>query len=225
MKSVVLLSGGIDSTTALALASEQGSVLAVSFDYGQKHIKELDAAEVIAAHYNARWQHVTLPSWLFSGSAITSGGPEVPTGTYEEVQGTKDGPISTYVPFRNGQLLSAATALAVKNEANMVWFAAHASDAARWAYPDCSPKFIRAISDAIHIGTDYKVSLIAPFSDLEKWQVVRIGTDKQVPYGLTWSCYKGLEVHCGVCPTCQERRSAFTKAGANDPTTYGRSTQ
>lgn len=223
-KAVVLLSGGVDSSTVLYMAKGEHEILAVGFDYGQKHfLSESNAAYRVSELAQVPYVRKRLNPSLFTGSALTSDGVEVPSGTYDEAQAGRDGPISTYVPFRNGQLISAAAAIAVQNGASWVFFAAHASDYHRWAYPDCSPSFVKALGTAIEIGTDGKVKLAAPIIGMTKDQVVAFGSKLGVPYHLTWSCYRGETMHCGVCPTCNERKSAFQKAGIQDPTEYAAS--
>lgn len=225
-KAVVLLSGGIDSSTVLAIAREQGHIpLCVSFNYGQLHSKELIAAEAVARFMKSSHRIIGLSPTSFMGAAITSGGPEVPTGSYKDVQAGKQGPISTYVPFRNGQLISAGTAIAVQEKASFVYFAAHASDAADWAYPDCTPEFLGAMANAVWVGTDRQVRLVFPLIWMTKDQVVKTGHKLKVPFELTWSCYKGERLHCGVCPTCIERSQAFRLSKIHDPTQYEPSSQ
>ena|SRR3972149_641856 len=217
---VVLLSGGIDSGTMLALAlKEKQNVLAVTFLYGQRHEKEASIAHHLAVHYGVPHQTIKLNSSLFEGSAITSGYP-VPEGTYEEAQAGKEGPISTYVPFRNGNLISAAASIAVREGATSVYFAAHSDDSVRWAYPDCTPEFLGAMANAIYVGTDRKVRLRFPFVFMTKADIVELAIKLEVPAGLTWSCYKGESKHCGTCPTCNERIRAFKIAGYRDPVDY-----
>ena len=127
--------------------------------------------------------------------------------------------MSTYVPFRNGLFLASAASLAISKECEVIYYGAHADDAAGNAYPDCSSAFNRAINDAIFIGSGNQCRVEAPFVGLTKAQVVKIGLDLKVPYELTWSCYEGQEKPCGKCGTCIDRAEAFRLNGIEDPGT------
>jgi 7-cyano-7-deazaguanine synthase len=221
MKAVVLLSGGLDSTTCMALAvRDWGShdTLAVSFRYGQKHSQELDHAHRVAAFYGAAHRIIDVPP-LFegSGSTLIEGGPANPVVAYDDLD---LGVSPAYVPFRNGVFLSMATAVAVSLNAEFVYFGAHSEDAARWAYPDCTPEFIGSIASAIFVGSYMKVRLIAPLQWMRKQDVVRVGTELAAPFELTMSCYNGVHPACGICPTCRSRREAFEAIGVADPIAY-----
>lgn len=222
-KAFVLLSGGIDSSTCLALAVGQAAspndVTAISMHYGQRHVKEIDSARALGSHYGIRHHVARLDEQ--PPSMLTDVTAQIPDVSYEDLPA---GQSPTYVPFRNGQMLSRIAAIASasisKDDDAVIYFGAHAEDAARWAYPDCTPEFIGAMANAIYIGTYLKVRLIAPFMSNTKAQIITAGTSFGVPYELTWSCYKGETLHCGVCPTCRSRRDAFTQAGVADPTIY-----
>jgi 7-cyano-7-deazaguanine synthase len=221
MGAVVLLSGGLDSATCLALAVAthgSDSTLAVSFEYGQKHRAEVEHANAVAVHYGVDHETIPLPD-LFSGSTSTliEGGPDNPVVRYEQLP---DGQSPAYVPFRNGLMVSAATARALVREAESVYFGAHAEDGARWAYPDCTPEFIGAMAGAVFVGTYYKVRLLSPLQWLTKREVVKLGLELAAPYHLTMSCYNGVDPACGMCPTCQSRRQAFDDNSAVDPIRY-----
>ena len=221
MTTVVLLSGGIDSTTCLALAiRDHGarSTTAVSMDYGQKHRTELDHARAVASHYRIAHRVLDIPR-LFSSesSTLIAGGAANPDVTYEDLD---EGVSPAYVPFRNGVFLSMATALALELGASSVYFGAHAEDAARWAYPDCTPEFIGSMASAMFVGSYMKVRLITPLQWSTKADVIRIGSQLKTPYHLTMSCYNGSEPACGACPTCRSRRQAFRVNGLNDPIAY-----
>lgn len=220
-KAVVLLSGGLDSTTCLALALREHKhedVLAVSFHYGQKHSLELTAGEEVCTYYQVRRTVIEVPK-IFHGttSTLVTGGPPNPESTYDELPA---GVSPTYVPYRNGTLLSLATVVATTEGAEEVWFGAHAEDAARWAYPDCSPEFIGAMANAIYVGTYHHTRLITPLEWMTKQQVVRTGLELRAPYDMTLSCYNGVRPACGVCPTCRSRKEAFVLNGTNDPIEY-----
>lgn len=234
-KAFVLLSGGVDSTTNVGLAVNAWgaeNVEAVSVDYGQRHLKEIASAEAVCSHYGIK--HTVLKMSQQPESMLTNASAEVPSISYSDIKGVSP----TYVFFRNGQLLSLIAAHAhsvieglnkVTDAASMglgdmydgvIYFGAHAEDAAGWAYPDCTPEFIGAMANAIYIGTYFKVRLLTPLAFMNKTQVVTTGMALDVPYDLTWSCYKGEEYHCGECPTCRARHEAFCRAGVSDPTTY-----
>jgi 7-cyano-7-deazaguanine synthase len=227
-KSVVLLSGGLDSSTLLALVKYTGDeVYAISFSYGSRHEDcELAAAEKIAEHYEVE-DHVTisLPWGLFVGGSLTGSEP-MPHKTYAELQ-EAEGPSPTYVPFRNANLISQSVAYALTIGAERVVIGAHAEDAHNFAYPDCTPEFTGAMSAAVYIGTYHRVRLEAPFQHLSKHQIVEMGFTLAVPYEYTWSCYdpvydedKQIHIACGKCPTCVGRREAFALAGHSDPVPY-----
>ena len=223
MKALVLLSGGIDSTTCLALAVEKyGSdeVLALCVSYGQKHERELEAAENIAEHYGVRLRRINLAP-LFAGSQCTllvlSKG-EIPEESYaEQLEKTDGKPVSTYVPFRNGLFLSAAASIALSEGCNDIYYGAHSDDAAGNAYPDCSDEFNDAMSRAIFLGSGEQLRVIAPFIGRTKAQVIATGLELGAPYELTWSCYEGGDKPCCKCGTCRDRIAAFRTNGMTDP--------
>ncbi len=218
-KAYVLLSGGVDSSTCLAQACKDfdGLVCGVSFRYGQRHVKEIDHARQVAEHFRCAFLEKDI-SGIIGKGGITDNTLVMPSLSYAELPA---GVSPTYVRFRNGTLLSAITSLASTDpEAMAVYFGAHADDAANWAYPDCTPEFIGGMANAIYIGTYHKIRLYTPLIFMNKPQVVRLGTELGVPWELTWSCYEGGEIHCGVCPTCQSRRVGFQHVHQVDPTEY-----
>jgi len=214
---LVLLSGGIDSTTTLAMARtnvvDDERLGTISFNYGQIHSKELQAAAKISKHYNAHHYEQDIPVRF---DTVLTGTGEVPKGTY----GDHPGLSPTYVPYRNGTLLSLATIVAVRDGWHEIWFGAHASDWNAWAYPDCSPEFMSHQEHAIWIGTDQTVRLITPIIKVPKSEVVKQGVELNAPIELTWSCYRGGERQCGTCPTCHERKAAFKANDLVDPVSY-----
>jgi 7-cyano-7-deazaguanine synthase len=221
MHAVVLLSGGVDSTTCLAIALEStqpDEVLAVSAAYGQKHAAELEHAATVAGRYGVMHRVLPIPD-LFgsSASSLIDGGADNPAVSYDELD---EGVSPAYVPFRNGVFLSMATAVALETGASFVYFGAHSEDAHRWAYPDCTPEFIGSMANAMFVGSYMKVRLITPLQWLRKSDVIRLGTALKVPYELTLSCYNGQVPACGVCPTCRSRRDAFLANGLQDPIAY-----
>lgn len=218
-KAYVLLSGGMDSTTCLAEAVRKHGtgVTAVSVAYGQTHTKELGFAGEIARRYKVEHRIISLEGAIGMGG-LSDPNLVVPDKSYDELP---DGISPTYVPFRNGLMLAALASIAQADpEARAIYYGAHAEDAENDAYPDCSVEFIQSIGEAIHIGTYGQIYLRAPLMDMTKAEVVTMGEELNVPWHLTWSCYKGLEKHCGTCPTCQSRIMAFNDAGVEDPTEY-----
>lgn len=227
MKAIVLLSGGIDSTTCLSLTVDKygaDEVMALSAIYGQKHSRELDAAKAVAAHYGIKHRVLNLAE-LFVGSdcSLLSGSNEdIPLESYSEQLKKTDGkPVSTYVPFRNGLFISAAASVALSNGCTEIYYGAHADDAAGNAYPDCSTDFNDAINRAIYLGSGGVLTVIAPFIGCNKSEVVKTGLLLGAPYELTWSCYTGGEKPCGKCGTCIDRAAAFAANGVPDPANKG----
>jgi len=214
-KAVVTFSGGLDSATLLFWAVKRYDVSALTFDYGSKHNKrEQAAAREIARRLDVSHVVIKLPfvNEFFESSLLQSGG-EIPEGHYEDSSMR-----STVVPFRNGIILSIAVGYAESIGAKAVLYAAHAGDHA--IYPDCRPEFLKAISEAAHHGTYLGVQIDDPFIDITKKEIAALARDLGVPFELTYSCYKGGELHCGKCGTCVERKEAFRLAGIPDPTRY-----
>ena len=224
MKALVLLSGGVDSSTCLALAKEKyGGVVALALYYGQKHSKELAAAEAVAAHYKAPLLKLDLtPVFAFSNCSLLKQSAEaIPLKSYAEQLKTQHGePVTTYVPFRNGVFLSVAASIALAQGCRVIYYGAHADDAAGSAYPDCSDDFNNKMNEGIYLGSGRKVQLVAPFVKMTKKDIVELGIALGVPYELTWSCYCGGEKPCGKCGTCIDRKAAFAANGAADPLEY-----
>jgi 7-cyano-7-deazaguanine synthase len=216
MNVVVLCSGGMDSVTALHWARREHDVAAVvSFDYGAKHNhREIPFAAEHAVLVGARHEIITLEfvNRLFASALLQSGGA-IPEGHYE-AENMKQ----TVVPFRNAIMLSIACGFAESVGAEGLVIAAHGGDHA--IYPDCREDFMRAMGDAMRLGTYAAVKLLRPFIALNKGQIAAEGARLGVDFARTWSCYKGGAVHCGKCGTCVERREAFAVAGLNDPTAY-----
>ncbi|MBQ7434138.1 MAG: 7-cyano-7-deazaguanine synthase QueC [Lachnospiraceae bacterium] len=228
MKALVLLSGGLDSATCLAIAVKQygaENVIALSVWYGQKHEKELQAARQIAAYYGVKWKTLDL-ALLFADSdcALLQGSDrEIPKESYaEQLAETQGQTVSTYVPFRNGLFLASAASIALSNGCSVIYYGAHSDDAAGNAYPDCSIRFNQAMNEAIFTGSGEALRIQAPFVEQTKADVVRLGMELGVPYELTWSCYEGGEQPCGLCGTCRDRMAAFAANGWMDPLMKGR---
>lgn len=224
MKALVLSSGGVDSTTALGLAvSRYGkeNVTALSIAYGQKHDKEIKAAIEVARYYGVEQLFLDLTKiFQYSNSSLlqqsTEEIPEESYGEQIEKTGGKK-PVSTYVPFRNGLFLSSAASIALSKDCQVIFYGAHADDAAGAAYPDCSPVFHQAMGEAIWEGSGRQLKIEAPFVHKNKAEIVKLGLKLHVPYELTWSCYEGGQTPCGKCGTCIDRAKAFAANGIPDP--------
>lgn len=248
-KAFVLLSGGLDSTTLLYKAvNEFDEVEAIGIDYGQRHKKETDYAQLSCNKLNV--SYTVLPIHGLSGDDVmlTDDSVDIPDVTYDEIEGVSP----TFVPFRNGTMLSHVAAHAQKwvmskvselegqtislgddvkvhtsqsalesmKDSATIICGIHSEDAENWAYPDCTPEFYGAMAGAIYMGTYSTVRLAAPALFLTKGELVSMGHKLGLPYEDTWSCYKGEENHCGACPTCYARIEAFKEAGVPDPTKY-----
>lgn len=225
-KALVLSSGGVDSTTCVGIAvKDVGSenVSTVSVFYGQKHNKELECADKIAEFYNVKHYLLDLSNVLqYSNCSLMKNSTEdIPMMSYaEQIEKNGEGKVSTYVPFRNGLMLSAVAALAQSiypDDDVDIYLGAHADDAAGRAYADCSEEFTSAMNTAIVIGTYGKVRVVAPLVNLNKAGVVKLGLSIDVPYKYTWSCYSGGDKPCGHCGTCIDRAKAFEANGIADP--------
>lgn len=215
---VVVASGGIDSTAAMALHHAAGDTLtAVTVDYGQRHRREIDAARQVADFYEANHLIVTVPALagVLGGSALTSPDVPVPHGHYAA-------PVmaSTVVPNRNAILANIAVGAAIAVKADTVVLGIHAGD--HPIYPDCRPEFLTALQTCVAAATagGHTPRIDAPFVYWTKTALTRLATALGAPLGITWSCYEGDELHCGRCGTCVERREAFADAGVADPTRY-----
>ncbi len=223
MKALVLFSGGVDSTTCLALAVEKygaENVIALSVYYGQKHVREIQSAEKIAEFYNVQLKTLDLTK-IFADSncsLLEQSDEEIPQESYaEQLTKTNGKPVSTYVPFRNGLFLASASSIALSNGCSVIYYGAHSDDSAGNAYPDCSDEFNRAMNEAVYIGSGKQLEIVAPFVNSTKKDVVKTGLELKVPYEMTWSCYEGNGKPCGVCGTCRDRIKAFEANGVKDP--------
>ena len=220
---MVLCSGGVDSTTCLALAVEKygrENVSALSIYYGQKHVREIEAAKKVLKYYGVEGTSLDLtPVFAYSDcSLLFHSTEEVPEESYaEQLKSTHGAPVTTYVPFRNGLFLSAAASVALSKGCSVIYYGAHHDDAAGNAYPDCSEEFVNAMNRSVEEGTGGALRIEAPFVRWNKAQIVREGLRLHVPYELTWSCYEGGERPCGKCGTCLDRLRAFEANGVSDP--------
>lgn len=220
-KAVVLLSGGLDSSTAVYLAKKEGfEVYAVSFDYGQRHDKELNCAKNVAEKAGVK-EHVVVTTNMnvWGGSALTDKNIEVPEGKED----SKDIPV-TYVPARNMIFLAYAASYAEAIGAQDIFIGVSEVDYS--GYVDCREEFINAMENAINHGTvcaveqGRKIKIHAPFLNMTKAEEIKLGMELGVNYSLTWSCYKGEALACGTCDSCMLRLKAFKEAGYKDPVEY-----
>jgi len=213
-KSVIILSGGMDSVTLL-YDQKDDIALAVTFDYGSNHNKR--EAELAAYHCKQLdIEHIIIPlSFIhdYFKSSLLEGADAIPEGHYQA-----DNMKSTVVPFRNGIMLSIACGLAESRGLTKVLIANHAGDHA--IYPDCRATFISAMNDAMANGTYEHINIYAPYTSLSKTDIAKIGKTLGIDYSKTYSCYKGGKKHCGKCGTCVERKEALRDAGIDDPTEY-----
>ena len=224
MKTLVLSSGGVDSTTALGIAVNKygkDNVIALSMSYGQKHDKEIKAAIAVSEYYGVEHLFLDLSKiFQYSNcSLLKQSTDEIPEESYaSQIEKTGgDKPVSTYVPFRNGLFLSTAASIALSKECDIIYYGAHADDAAGFAYPDCSPVFNNAMNEAIWEGSGHQLKIEAPFVNMPKAHIIKEGLELKVPYELTWSCYEGGDKPCGKCGTCIDRAKAFELNGVADP--------
>jgi len=215
-KAVILLSGGMDSTTAAYWAHDEGyDLIGLAFNYGSKHNDiEHEHARKTADLLGFPFQRIPM-LWindLFKSDLLSAGG-DIPEGHYAEATMKR-----TVVPFRNGIMLSAAIGFAESNDCEAVIIGNHAGDHA--VYPDCRTEFIEAISAAAHSGTYNGVKILSPFCEITKADIAALGSELNVNWLDTWSCYNGTDTHCGRCSTCVERAEAFHDAKVADPTFY-----
>ncbi len=222
MKALVLCSGGVDSTTLLAMAVEKHgkeNVIALSMAYGQKHEKEVETAKKVCEFYGVEQLFLDLAKiFQYSNCSLLSHSTEeLPQGSYADQKRDTTAPVSTYVPFRNGLFLSASASLALSKECEIVYYGAHHDDMAGNAYPDCSSSFVEAMNKAICEGSANQVSIDAPFITWSKADIIKKGLELNVPYEITWSCYEGLEKPCKTCATCVDRQRAFEANNTTDP--------
>ncbi|MBO7140841.1 MAG: 7-cyano-7-deazaguanine synthase QueC [Prevotella sp.] len=214
--SILILSGGMDSTTLLYDFQER-IALAISFDYGSKH----NDREIAFAREHCQKlgiEHLVIPLHFMAQyfqSSLLQGGDDIPEGSYDN-----ENMKSTVVPFRNGIMLSVAVGMAESRGLKAVMMANHGGDHA--IYPDCRPEFVEAFDRAAQAGTYEGVRLVSPYTNWTKADIARRGKELGIDYSRTWSCYKGGDRHCGRCGTCVERREALALAGITDTTEYER---
>lgn len=216
---VLSFSGGMDSTTLAARYAAKGyDLLLLSFNYGQRHRRrELDAASRIAGYLGAEHRIVDLSSIapLLPGSSLTDDSVDVPDGHYAE-----ESMKATIVPNRNAIMASIALGVASARGAELIGLGVHAGDHA--VYPDCRPEFVEALRElaAVALAGMHVPQIATPFVSWTKTEIAKYADTIKAPLDMSWSCYKGGEVHCGTCGTCVERKEAFADALVPDPTEY-----
>ena len=212
--SVIIVSGGMDSTTLLYDRRDE-IALAISFDYGSNHnAREIAYAEMHCKRLGI--EHITIPldfMHKYFRSSLLEGADAIPEGHYAD-----ENMKSTVVPFRNGIMLAVAAGVAESRNLTKLLIANHGGD--HTIYPDCRPEFISAMDSATNAGTYVGVRVVAPYTNITTGDIARIGKKLGIDYAETWSCYKGGEKHCGKCGTCVERKEALAYAGIEDTTEY-----
>ena len=217
MKAVCLLSGGLDSAAATAIAKREGYELyCLSFNYGQIATKEIESAKKIAEALGAKEHRVVNISFLkqLYGSGATA-------LLDEHMPMPEKFEQSIIVPFRNGILLAIAAGYAATIGSEVIFYGAQGDDAQ--FYPDCRQEFVSAIARAISLGTESKLTVRNPLASKTKAEAIKLAVELGVPLDLTWSCYLNHELHCGRCESCRNRKHAFEEAGVKDPTIYAKS--
>ncbi len=220
MKAVAILSGGLDSSTLAYYYKSKGYELdLITFDYGQKHSREIDHAIKIAKELNAPHQLIDINGirQLLKGSSLTDSSVATPLEQYDKATMQL-----TVVPNRNAIMLSIAYGYACTSRAEVLVCGVHAGD--HYLYPDCRPEFIEQLNIALFTGTEDvrhpNLRIEATFVHMSKADILKIGAGLGVPFELTWSCYEGGELHCGRCGSCRSRKQAFAEASIADPTIY-----
>lgn len=212
--SAIIVSGGMDSITML-YDFKDSIALGISFDYGSNHnAKEIPLAKMHCERLGIK--HITIPLDFmpqYFKSSLLEGSDAIPEGHYEE-----ENMKSTVVPFRNGIMLAIAVGVAESNGLKKIFIANHGGD--HTIYPDCRPEFIEAFGKASSAGTFEGLTIEAPYTNITKADIAKIGKELGIDYAETWSCYKGGEIHCGKCGTCVERKEALFLAGIDDKTIY-----
>lgn len=221
-KAVIVLSGGLDSTTCMGIVQDAGyDIYAITYHYGQRHHREVEQAKKICEHYQVKDHRIVNLTFLrdIGGSALTDDDIDVPGS-----EGEESIPV-TYVPARNLIFLSAATAYAEVVDAQVIYIGVSAVDYS--GYPDCRPEFIASMNRTIQLATkagatDHDIRIETPLIHLSKAETIQLGMKHDVPYHLTTSCYQGNDIACGVCDSCRLRLKGFQDAGYADPISYNR---
>lgn len=221
-RAVVLLSGGLDSATTLAIAKDKGyKIFSLTFDYGQRHNKELDSAKKIAEYYEVE-EHLIIKIELdkIGGSSLTDKNMEIEKRSLNEI---KMNIPNTYVPGRNTIFLSFALSWAEILGANAIFIGANSVDFS--GYPDCRPEFFSVFEKVFELGTKIgiegkKIKILTPIIEMSKSEIIKKGATLSVPFELTWSCYAGRDKACGNCDSCKLRLKGFEEIGLKDPIEY-----
>ena len=215
MKGLVILSGGLDSTTCMAIAeAENAELISISFDYGQRHRKELENAATVAKRYGSEHFVISFDARQWGGSSLTDD-TELPKGRKID-----DSIPVTYVPARNTIFLSFALAVAEARDAGSIYIGVNSLDYS--GYPDCRPEYIEAYQEMANLAQKRAVEgkpiqIKAPLVQMDKAQIIRQAVELRAPLELSWSCYDGGEVPCGECDSCVLRAKGFAEAGIADP--------
>lgn len=215
-KVVVIYSGGMDSYTVLHKSLQQGlTPYALTFDYGQRHVKEIEVARSVCAELGVNHKVIDISAIneLIGGSSLTDNAIEVALGHYHN-----ENMKSTMVPNRNMILLSLAIGYAVSLKAEKVYYGAHAGD--HEIYPDCRPVFVEKMNEVAAVANYDKTEIISPYLHTDKIGILKDGLAMGLDYSKTWTCYNGREKACGKCGSCSERLEAFTENGMTDPLDY-----
>ncbi|MFT6986739.1 MAG: 7-cyano-7-deazaguanine synthase [Psychromonas sp.] len=215
-KVVVIYSGGMDSYTVLHKSLQQGlTPYALTFDYGQRHVKEIEVARSVCEELGVNHKVIDISAIneLIGGSSLTDNSIDVALGHYQEKN-----MISTVVPNRNMILLSLAIGYAVSIKAEKVYYGAHSGDHA--IYPDCRPEFVEKMNDVAEIANYDKTEIFSPYLNSDKIGILKDGLKMGLDYSKTWTCYNGREKACGECGSCVERLEAFAENGVTDPIAY-----
>jgi 7-cyano-7-deazaguanine synthase len=216
-KCIIVLSGGIDSSTVAYWAKKQGyNIFAITFRYGQIATKEIECAQKIA-------EKLEIPIKVIDLSTLKEIFTGVTSLCDETIPMTSNFSQSIIVPFRNAIFLSVAVAYAVSIGANRIFYGAQGSD--EQFYPDCRKEFYKTFEKTARLGTNKEILVEAPFNNISKSDIIKIGTELGVPFNLTWSCYLNGQKHCGTCESCINRKKAFNEAGLPDPTEYNKRQQ
>lgn len=215
MKAIISLSGGLDSTTCLAWAVDKGyNCYCVSFDYGQRHIREMKSAKAVARYYKTPLYEIRLNFPWLKKSSLVDKNKKIPNKKYEEI--LKGNIPSTYVPGRNLVFTSILISYADAVKADAVILGPNAIDYS--GYPDCRPSFYKALSKAVRYGTEKgDIKIITPIINMSKKEIIKLAIKLKAPLHLSWSCYFGGEKPCGKCDSCKLRAKGFEEAGVKDP--------